>query len=169
MKPLALALLVTFAGSAFAPAGAADVPSKTQDLVDASKGAKARRKKSTGKVITNADVKRSKGKVVERKLPPLPTEEPAPGTMVERHEAAKKLTAEAAARLAAAQQNVAELEKELAAIEGRYYEENDLERRDHEIVPRFNDVRQKLDAARKVLESLSPAEEEAAPETEPRG
>jgi hypothetical protein len=166
MKPIALALLIVSMGavvsSADESAGTtgqkAGTVSKTQDLVDASKGAKARRKKSTGKVITNADVKRSKGKIVQTTLPPLAVEEPPPGTMMERHEAAKKVNAEAAARLAAVQQNVAELEKELLALEQQYYEENDLQRRDRVIVPQFNEVRRKLDAARGELESLTPGE-----------
>ena len=160
MKPLALALLIvsmgTVVSSADENAQKAGKVSKTQDLVEASKSAKEQRRKSTGKVITNADVKKSKGKIGQTTLPPLAVEAPPPGTTMEQHEAAKKAAAADDARLAAAQQSVTELEKELLMIEQKYYEENDLQRRDDVIVPRFNEVRLKLDAARKELESLRP-------------
>lgn len=133
-----LALILTLCLGAAVPAG---------DLTTAAKGAKSKRQKSTSKVITNADVKKSKGKIVE--TPNIPAEpagkEP---TLTEQHEA-KKAAGKAANELRAKrEQLVADLEKELATIEQQYYAENDLNRRDTEIVKKFNDVKAKLEAAR---------------------
>lgn len=126
------------------------------DLVEAAKAAKAKRKKSTTKVITNADVKKAKSTLGENKPPniavePLPTE-----SSLEKHEREKRERSSANLHVAAAQQLVDKYEKELAAVEQRYYEENDLQRRDTEIVRRFNEVKAKLDAARKELEAIAP-------------
>lgn len=116
------------------------------DLTNAAKGAKAKRKKSTAKVITNADVKKSKGKIAETpNLAPEVVREP---TLTEKHEAQKaaaKVANEARAKQA---HLIAQLQKQLAALEQQYYEENDLNRRDTELVRKFNDVKAKLDAAR---------------------
>lgn len=127
------------------------------DLVEAAKAAKAKRKKSTTKVITNADVKKAKSKLIENKgaeavpVEPLPTE-----SMLQKHERQRKESAEAEVKLAAAKATVTQFEKELAAIEQKYYEEDDLDRRDLELVRRFNDTKAKLEAARKELEVLVP-------------
>jgi len=145
MKRLLLAVLLIAATTAFG-----------DDLVDAAKAAKAKRKKSSTKVITNADVKKAKSKLAENK----PTEVAAAAVPVEsslekqareRHE-----RTDADVKLAAAKATVAKFEKELAAIEQKYYDENDLDRRDTELVRRFNETKAKLDAARKVLELLEP-------------
>ncbi len=154
MKLLALALLL------LATTVAAD------ELIDAAKEAKAKRRKSTTKVITNADLKKSKGKVIETKeLPPLPADLVPQQGMVEKHEAEKKSQAEAAIRLAATRQKVAMLEEELATLERRYYEENDLDRRDREIVPQFNDVKTRLEAAQRELSALDPPLPAQSPES----
>lgn len=116
-------------------------------LVGAAKEAKEKRRKSTTKVITNADVKKSKGKIAT--TPNVSAEPVAPAaTSTELHEAARKAEKELAAKRAASDELIAALEKELAAIERSYFDENDLNKRDTEIVKRFNDVRAKLDAAR---------------------
>ena len=116
------------------------------DLTNAAKGAKAKRKKSTSKVITNADVKKSRGKIAE--TPNLaPTVEKQP-TLTEKHEAQKAADKVANEARVKQEQLIAQLEKELAALEQQYYEENDLNRRDTVIVRKFNDVKAKLDAAR---------------------
>lgn len=151
MKRLALAVLLVGVGMA-AIGQATTAP---DDLVDAAKTAKAKRKKSTTRVITNTDVKKSKGKVAETTLAPLPTDTAAPQpTLVERQQATRKAEGETAQKLSAAKEKVAALEKELADLETQYYEENDLNRRDTEIVRRFNDVKAKLDTARADLEPL---------------
>jgi hypothetical protein len=139
------------------------------DLVEAAKAAKAKRKKSTTKVITNADVKKAKAPLAETK----PAEIPIPATPNEsslEKQARERLERTAAdVRLAAAEKTLADFEKELAQLEQKYYEENDLDRRDTELVRRFNDVKAKRDAARKDLEALQPppVTEEPNPESRP--
>ncbi len=139
MKTLAIALLLL----------------ATSDVVDVAKTAKAKRKKSTSKVITNADVKKSKGKVVETTAQKPVDAEPEP-TLVEQQQAMRKARTVSDAKLAAAQAEVEQLEKELAALEQQYYEENDLDRRDTVIVRRFDTTKKRLDAAREVLAELTP-------------
>lgn len=135
MKPLALILALCLGTAALAG-----------DLTDAAKGAKTKRKKSTSKVLTNADVKKSKGKVVD--TPNLSPEVKKEPSMLEQYEAKRAAEKAASAARAEREKLIAGLEKELAALEQSYYEENDLNRRDTEIVRKFNDVKAKLDAAR---------------------
>ncbi|HEV7240404.1 MAG TPA: hypothetical protein VGQ36_14280 [Thermoanaerobaculia bacterium] len=139
MKPLALALLLAFGGAVIA-----DDPKP--DVVDVAREAKAKRKKSTSKVITNADVKKSKGKIVMTNVPDTPIEKSP--TLMEQAEARRAAEKIASERRAKYDKLVADLEKELAAIEQAYYDENDLTKRDTEIVKKFNEVKAKLDAAR---------------------
>ena len=120
------------------------------ELTNAAKDAKAKRKKSTSKVLTNADVKKSKGRIVE--TPNISATAPAKEqTLTEKHEAQKAADRTAAELRASQEKLVADLEKQLAALEQQYYEENDLNRRDTEIVKKFNDVKAKLEAARAQL------------------
>lgn len=126
------------------------------DLVEAAKAAKAKRKKSTTKVITNADVKKAKSKLIENKTAEAPVEPLPDESSLEKQARERRERAAADVKLAAAKATVTEFEKELAAIEHKYYEENDLDRRDTELVRRFNDVKAKLEAARKELEVLEP-------------
>ena len=115
-------------------------------LVDAAKAAKEKRKKSTTKVLTNADVKKSKGKVVTT---PNVSDEPVKPepTLMEKHEAARAEEKGLAEKRAASEKLIAALEKELAAIEQSYYNENDLNYRDTVLVQRFNEVKAKWNAA----------------------
>jgi hypothetical protein len=129
MKILALALLL-MAGD---------------DLVDAAKDAKSKRKNSTAKVLTNADVKKAKAVLGKTNAPTTPVK-PEP-TLAEKAAAEKAARSAAEEKLAKAEKVVAELEARLAAIEQEYYEEDDLTRRDTVIVQRFNEVKAKLDAA----------------------
>lgn len=120
-------------------------------LVDVAKDAKEKRRKSTSKVITNADVKKSKGKVQTTNAPTTPVvREP---TLMEKHQATRAAEAATAAHKAKYETVIAQLEKELAAIEQSYYNENDLTMRDTQLVTRFNDVKAKLDEARRALAS----------------
>ena len=160
MKTLALALLLVSGGAA------AELAVAPQDVVSAAKDAKAKRKKSTTKVLTNADVKKSKGVIGTTTAPTTPVV-PEP-TLMERHVAEKAARAAAAEKLAAAEIAVADLEAELAAIEQSYYEENDLTRRDTVLVKRFQDVKAKLDAARKERDQWSGGLEPAAADGEPK-
>ncbi len=140
MKTLALALLLL----------------TTADVVDVAKSAKAKRKKSTSRVLTNADVKKAKGTVVETTAKQKPVDATPEPSLVEQQEAMRKARATHGARYTAAQAKVEQLEKELAALEQQYYEENDLDRRDGELVRRFDETKKKLDAARAVLAELIP-------------
>ena len=121
--------------------------SDTSALVEASKDGKAKRKGSTTKVITNADVaKADKSKVVQRKGVPVTVKPHA--TLMEKHEAERKSRLEREAKLAELNETIGKLEKELAKLEQAYYEENDLNYRDGELVRRFNETKIKLDEAR---------------------
>jgi hypothetical protein len=140
MKILALALLLL----------------TTSDVVDVARTAKAKRRKSTTRVLTNTDVKKSKGTVVQTSAKPAPIEGQPEPTLVEQQEAMRRANAVYDAKYKAAKSAVDELEKELAEIEQAYYDENDLDRRDGEMVRRFDATRKKLDAARKVFANLTP-------------
>lgn len=142
MRTIALALLLT---TATAAAG--------DDVVKVAKEAKEARKKSTTKVITNEDVKKSKGTLIETSATSQPAGESQPG-LVEAHDAAYRARIAAEPKIAAAEKVLAGLEKELAAIEQSYYEENDLDLRDTEIVKRFNVMKVRVDAAREDLDAL---------------
>ena len=161
MKTLVLALVVTCGAAAASAADtkdtkpAAEAAAAPQDVVEAAKAAKAKRKKSTSKVITNADVKKSKGNVVETTAQKPVDAEPEP-SLVEQQQAMRKERTAHDAKFAAALAEVEQLEKELAALEQQYYEENDLDRRDTVLVRRFDATKKKLDAARAVLAALIP-------------
>jgi hypothetical protein len=142
MKILTLALLVLLASP----------QSDTSALVEASKKAKSKRKTSTTKVITNEDVKKSKGKIVERPGTPQPDPAPEP-TETEKYEAARAARIEREANIAAAEKLVAELTAALEKIEQAYYDENDLDRRDTVIVKQFEETKKKLDEAQAALEA----------------
>ena len=157
MKNLLVVLIALFATTAGAAPADDAKPARTAALVDASREAKAKRKTSTTRVITNSDVKKSKGVLIENKRAATPIVAGPKAVTIEEYEASKKAAAEAEAVLRAAQEHVASLEKELAGVEQKYYEENDLDRRDTAIVREFSDVSARLLAARKELEALTPA------------
>jgi hypothetical protein len=120
-------------------------------LVDAAKKNKKSRGKSTTKVITNSDVKKSKGKllVVDKPAPPaVATSSVGPFTQ---HAADRKAIRDAEEILALEEKKVAELEKELFRIEQSYYDENDPNYRDEVIQKRFDQTRRQLDDARQNL------------------
>lgn len=144
MKILLLALML------------ASTQSDTTALVEASKAAKAKKKTpSTTKVITNADVKKSQGKLVEKPGKAAAPVKPEP-TLLEKQAADRAARLEQEAKLAELQKNVAALEKEVAALEASYYESNDLDYRDTVIAKRFADAKAKLDLAKKDLDALTP-------------
>lgn len=127
------------------------------DLVTAAKDAKAKRKKSTTKVITNADVKKAKSKLIENKTAELEKVEPLPTeSSLEKQARERKERAANDLKIAAVKTTIAGFEKELATLEQRYYEENDLDRRDGELMRKFADVKAKLDVAKKELAALVP-------------
>ena len=145
MKRLLVAVLLIAATAAFG-----------DDPVDAAKAAKAKRRKSTTKVITNADVKKAKGTLIENKPPDVPVAPLPAESSLEKQARERKERIASDVKLTAAQKAVTQYEKELDTLAHKYYEENDLDFRDREIVRRFNEVRAKLDAARKDLEALLP-------------
>lgn len=160
-KNLAVALLCV--GSVLGPEGsfagdtkpaAEEKKPATADLVEAAKDAKARRKKSTTKVLTNKDVKKSKARLIETgKTEPEKqpgAESPKPVTLAEQ-DARRRARIAAEERVAGAEQQVADLEKELDRLEQRYYEENDPNYRDNVIQDRFTRARRLLDDANREL------------------
>ena len=121
-------------------------------MVKAAKANGGAKKPMPKKVITNADVKKTKGKLVE--LPPKPAATVA--AVDNRGPLAKQddefhIREAADTRVAKAQKKVDDLAKELRRIEDAYYAENDPNYRDSTIVPRFNQTKNQLDAARKEL------------------
>ena len=110
-------------------------------------------KKSTKKVITNADVKKSSGKVTNvPAAASTSTAAPvaAPMTIADQD---KLLHDRAAAqkRTDTAQAKVNDLDKELDRLEQAYYAENDPNYRDKTITERFDHTKKQLESARKEL------------------
>jgi hypothetical protein len=147
MKPfIAIAVFL------IAVAGVAD----DSALVKAAKASGGPKKKTTKKVITNADLKKSSGKVTT--LPAAPstakpaTSTPAPHSLTIA-EQDKLLHDRAAAQKRAdlAQTKVNDLDKELDRLEQAYYAENDPNYRDKTITERFEQTKKQLDIARKDL------------------
>ena len=128
-----------------------DEPS-TRELVKRAAEAKAKRKKSSTKVITNKDVKKSKGKLIE--LPPSAQKpQPKVSTIPTAAEQDAMYHDRKAAdeHLDAAQKKVDELQKALDDIEQRYYEENDPNYRDNVLQQRFQQTRRQLEDAQQKL------------------
>ena len=140
--------------------------SKNSPLVQASKDNGGARKKKLRKVITNADVKKSKGKLIV--LPAKPGEAVAtvPGPpskgLLEQQNENRKARLNAERQLSEADGRVKSLEKELARIEQSYYDEADPSRRDSAIGPRFIQTKRQLDDARKQLADARDAYDRAA-------
>ncbi|HEX8155247.1 MAG TPA: hypothetical protein VF698_19090 [Thermoanaerobaculia bacterium] len=155
MKTLAITLLLALAQETPAPEQQPVTVAKPKDtaaLVEAARAAKASRRKSTSKVITNSDVKRSKGKLHENVPLPIAEEALAKGpTELELHEKNRKLRLAAEDAVAAAEKKVAELEKEVSRLEMSFYEENDPNYRDSVIHERFTQAKRRLDDARQEL------------------
>jgi hypothetical protein len=124
-------------------------PAQTQPLVDAAKDAKAKRKKSSSKVITNADVKKSKGKLIIIDRPETKVDKASGTKELTLEELAERQRARRAAeeRVAGAEKKVGELQKEVERVEQRYYEENDPNYRDSVITDRFTQAKRQLDEA----------------------
>ena len=121
-------------------------------LVKAAKASGGPKKKTHKKVITNADVKTSKGNLVV--LPPKPGQAAAAVDNrgpLEKQDDDRRSRSEVDLHIAAAQKRVDELQKELRRIEDAYYAENDPNYRDSAIEQRFNQTKKQLDDARKEL------------------
>lgn len=138
-----------------------ETSSKDSPLVRAAKSSKLKRG-SGSPVITDADVKKSKGKlsvISSRELPK--TEEPPAETAADEAVVAKvssqKAKDGARERFEKAQNEVATLERELATAEEDYYNEDDATTRDQVIEARFDRAKKQLDAAREELASAREA------------
>lgn len=147
MKRIALAaalvLIATFAAA------------EDSALVKAAKASGGPKKKSTKKVITNKDVKKSTGKlaVLPAKYPvqgPAAAQPQTKGPLAKQDDQ-RRMRLENVARVAAAEKKVSDLEKELRRLEEAYYAENDPNYRDATISERFNQTKRHLDTARKEL------------------
>ena len=128
--------------------------SDTTALVEAAKDGKAKRKTSGRRVITNADLAKSKGKVIQRKpedLAPLPPVE----SLIDKHEAQRKAKALLDEQLRTLDATIAALVNEVAVIEQAYFEAHDLDYRDKELVAKFTETKAKLDKARAEREALT--------------
>lgn len=162
-----IAIAVLCAAACFSmPLPAQETPTKApaEDLVTTAKAAKAKRKKSATKVITNKDVRKAKGKLVVLKTPDAPVATPADKTgQLQKQDVTLREHREARDRVAAAQKRVDGLQKELEDLEQRYYRENDPNYRDNVIQERFaqtkrqlDDARHELADARDTLQKISP-------------
>jgi dynactin complex subunit len=109
-------------------------------------------KKSTKKVITNADVKKSSGKVTTVPAAAKSTTlASAPPMSIANQDKLLHDRAAAQKRTDAAQAKVNDLDKELDRLEQAYYAESDPNYRDKTIAQRFEQTKQQLDSARKEL------------------
>jgi len=149
MRTFIIIGLLCIATSAFAD----DSP-----LVKAAKATGGPKKKVTKKVITNADLQKSKGKVstlpaATAKAAASPAAKPAASGTLTIAEQDKLLHDRAVAQkhADAAQAKVTELDKELDRLEQSYYAENDPNYRDKTITERFEQTKKQLEAARKEL------------------
>jgi hypothetical protein len=151
MKPLFVLLFCVAA----ATAAADDSP-----LVKAAKANGGPKRKTTKKVITNQDVKKSKGKLAD--LPAKPAPPPAPTGPVkgslQKQDDQRRAQAVVSQHLATAQTKVNDLEKELLRLEQAYYEAADPNYRDTQIQDRFNQTKRQLGDARKELADARDAE-----------
>jgi len=150
-----------------ATAGIAD----DSPLVKAAKANGGPKKKTTKKVITNADLEKSSGK----KATPTPTPAAKPaappaaaaaGSIAEQDKLLHDRSA-AKTRSDAAQAKVSDLEKELDRIEQAYYAENDPNYRDKNIAERFEQTKKQLETARKELADARDALEKLKPAPTP--
>jgi hypothetical protein len=144
-------------------------------LVKAAKANGGLKKPIPKKKLTNADVKSSKGKIIE--LPPTGgVGAAAPGSArapeagaptIAAHEAKKKALAAADLRVTNAEAKVADLEKELTRVEQSYYESADPNYRDTTITARFDQAKKQLDDARKELADARDARAALNPKPSP--
>ena len=144
---VSLCVLAAFNAPMLAQQTQTDKPS-TEELVKRAKSAKMTRKKSATKVITNKDVKKSKGKLIELPKSDKPVAKATSVPTLAEQDANYRQRNEANEHLVTAQKRVDGLQKELDAIEQRYYEENDPNYRDNVIQQRFQQTKRQLQDAR---------------------
>ena len=170
MKTIAIALLLFTAAAYGADGGSA--AKEDSALVKAAKASRTKKKKATRKVITNADVKKSRGKLTllpgkSEHHDPAATPAPAKSEIVQFEE--KRSATEAAnKRVADAEATVKSLAAELARIEQNYYETNDPNYRDTTIKERFEQTKRQLEDARKALAEARDAQRQVTATTPPK-
>lgn len=149
---------------------AAPAPAVPPSVIDAAKAAKAKRKSGSARQLTNEDVKKSKGRIIERKESAADPKIEVKPSEIEVLTAARAERAALETAHAAAKERVELLQKELLAIEQRYYEEPDLDLRDGEITRRFAAAAANLKAAQADLDALAsklnPPDSRTPPPTE---
>ena len=146
-------------------------PSKkpSEDLVKAAKDSKAKRKKSSTKVITNKDVKQAKGKLIVLDTPAAKeTEKAEAASSLQKQDATLRERREAKDRVDSERRKVDGLQKELDAVEQSYYQENDPNYRDNVIQKRFAQTKRQLDDARQDLANARDALQKLEPPPQPR-
>ncbi len=150
------ALTMVYAGfAAFAAAQDSAPPTVKQEdakpsaLIEAAKKGKQARAKKT-KIITNADVKRARGKIIVLPQGPPLNEEKAEKKAISADQSYLDRR-KASERLIAAEKTVAGLERELGRVEQNFYDANDPNYRDDVIQKRFEQIRRQLEEARKEL------------------
>ena len=142
------------AAACFSTPGWAQEKPPTEDLVKVAKASKAKRKKSSTKVITNKDVRKAKGKLVVLDKPDSgPPPPPAKSTelSLQKQDSTIRERNDAQQRFTAAQKKVDELQKQLETLEQNYYAENDPNYRDNVIQDRFGQAKRQLDDAQRDL------------------
>jgi len=137
-------------------------------MVKAAKASGGPKKKSTTKVITNADVKKTKGKLVvlpqkksdAAEASPKPVDNRGP---LQKQDDDRRAMDAATVQVTTAQKKVDDLTKELRRIEETYYAENDPNYRDSTIAGQFKQAKQQLDDARKELADARDAQQKLKP------
>jgi hypothetical protein len=168
----AAALLVAgFASAQTAPATTGSAAATTtaapeSPLVKAARDAAAKRESGNKQrpSITDKDVKKSAGKLIETTSKPLPPV-PSAAAEIDKRQKTERAAAEVkerereaiAARVGKMTDEVATLEKELRRIEESYYDEDDPDFREDVIEKRFEDTKAKLEKARQDLEAAKAA------------
>lgn len=155
-----------FAQDTSAPKPAATQSAGPKDVVSAAHDAKVKRRKSSTKVITNKDVKKSKGKLIELPKSDKPVANASSVPTLAEQDANYRQRKDANEHLAAAQKKVDGLQKELDAIEQRYYEENDPNYRDNVIQQRFQQTKRQLEEAQHQLADARDAAQKLTPANE---
>ncbi len=132
-------------------------PPADSPLVKAAKAAKKSRQKSgaADKAITDASIRKSKGRLTVLAEPKAPAEVTEAATIAadQARTAARAEDQRAREEVSALQAEVARLEKELSAIETSYYDEYDGELREGLWEEKFGRAKADLDAARAKLEA----------------
>jgi molecular chaperone GrpE (heat shock protein) len=139
--------IIAIAVLLIATAGFAD----DSPLVKAAKASGGPKKKTTKKVITNADLDKAPNKPAATK-PATPPPPPAtPPISIADQDKLRHDRIAAQNRADAAQAKVTDLDKELDRLEQAYYAENDPNYRDKAIAERFEQTKKQLESARKDL------------------